>query len=83
MKQLGISGKRHIRIRINGGLAAAWAIPTGIMLAIFFLRSIFPFGDRSFLYMDMYHQYMPFFSELHDKLWEGKPVLYLECGYRF
>ncbi len=76
MKQLGISGKRHIRIRINGGLAAAWAIPTGIMLAIFFLRSIFPFGDRSFLYMDMYHQYMPFFSELHDKLWEGGSLFY-------
>ncbi len=72
----GVRGKRRIRIQINGGLAAAWAIPTGIMLAIFFLRSIFPFGDRSFLYMDMYHQYMPFFSEFHDKLWEGGSLFY-------
>lgn len=57
-------------------LAAAWAIPTGIMLAIFFLKSIFPFGGRSFLYMDMYHQYMPFFSEFYDKMQEGNGLLY-------
>lgn len=63
-------------IKINGGLAAAWAIPVGIMLAIFFLKSIFPFGNRSFLYMDMYHQYMPFFSEFYDKLREGGSMAY-------
>lgn len=57
-------------------LAAAWAIPTGIMLAIFFLKSIYPFGGRSFLYMDMYHQYMPFFSEFYDKMQEGSGLLY-------
>lgn len=66
----------HGKIKINGGLAAAWAIPVGIMLAIFFLKSIFPFGNRSFLYMDMYHQYMPFFSEFYDKLREGGSMAY-------
>ncbi len=64
------------RIRINGGLVAAWAIPTVIMLAIFFIKSIYPFGGRSFLYMDMYHQYMPFFSEFYDKLREGGSLAY-------
>ncbi len=64
------------KIRFNGGLAAAWAIPTAIMLAIFFMKSIYPFGDRSFLYMDMYHQYMPFFSDFYDKLREGGSLAY-------
>ena len=64
------------KIKINGGLVAAWAIPTVIMLAIFFIKSIYPFGGRSFLYMDMYHQYMPFFSEFYDKLREGGSLAY-------
>lgn len=71
------AGERARRkIQINGGLVAAWAIPTFVMLAIFFLKSIFPFGGRSFLYMDMYHQYMPFFSELYDKLRGGESLFY-------
>ncbi len=64
------------KIQINGGLVAAGTIPTVIMLAIFFLKSVFPFGNRSFLYMDMYHQYMPFFSEFYDKLREGGSMAY-------
>jgi len=67
---------RQRKIQVNRGLIAAWAIPVGIMLAIFFLKSIFPFGNRSFLYMDMYHQYMPFFSEFYDKLREGGSMAY-------
>ncbi|MDE6518064.1 MAG: YfhO family protein, partial [Acetatifactor sp.] len=64
------------KIQINGGLVAAGAIPAVIMLAIFFLKSVFPFGNRSFLYMDMYHQYMPFFSEFYNKLREGGSMAY-------
>lgn len=75
-KRIGTAGGARKKIRINGSLAAAWAIPTLIMLFIFFLKSIFPFGDRSFLYMDMYHQYMPFYSELYDKLREGSSLSY-------
>lgn len=68
--------RSHKKIRINGGLVAAWAIPTTVMLVIFFLKSIFPFGGRSFLYMDMYHQYMPFYSELYGKLQSGGSLAY-------
>lgn len=67
---------RHRKIQINVGLVAAWGIPTAVMLVIFFLRSIYPFGSRSFLYMDMYHQYMPFFSELYHKLHAGGSLAY-------
>lgn len=75
-KKTKAEGGSRRKIQINGGLAAAWAIPTAVMLAIFFLKSIFPFGGRSFLYMDMYHQYMPFFSEFYDKLREGGSLAY-------
>lgn len=75
-KKTGAADGSDKRVRINGGLVAAWAIPTGIMLVIFFLKSIFPFGGRSFLYMDMYHQYMPFYSLFYDKLREGGSLFY-------
>ncbi len=46
--------------------AAVWlsfVLPAVIVFSIFVAKGIYPFGDRSFLYSDMYHQYMPFFSE--------------------
>ncbi|HBA51277.1 MAG TPA: hypothetical protein DCZ91_26460 [Lachnospiraceae bacterium] len=50
----------------------AFLIPTVIMLVLFVIRGIYPFGDRSFLFADMYHQYMPFFSELLHKVRGGE-----------
>ncbi len=68
--------KRGIRIQWNPILFAAWAIPSGIMLLLFIISSIYPFGDRSFLYSDMYHQYMPFFTEFMEKVKAGEPLYY-------
>lgn len=68
--------KRGIRIQWNPILFAAWAIPSGIMLLLFMINSIYPFGDRSFLYSDMYHQYMPFFTEFVEKVKAGEPLYY-------
>lgn len=48
--------------------ALSFILPIISMVLIFALKSIFPFGDRSFLRTDMYHQYAPFFSELQYKL---------------
>ena len=52
----------------------AFLIPTVIMLVLFVIRGIYPFGDRSFLFADMYHQYMPFFSELLHKVRGGESL---------
>lgn len=54
----------------------SFMIPVLIMLVIFMLRRIYPFGDESFLHSDMYHQYMPFFSEFLHKLREGGSLFY-------
>lgn len=51
-------------------------LPVIIMLVIFIIRGIYPFGDRSFLFSDMYHQYMPFFSEFLRKIKAGEGLAY-------
>ncbi len=61
---------------INWSLLAAGVIPSVIMLVLFIANSIYPFGDRSFLFSDMYHQYMPFFSEFVDKVRAGENLYY-------
>lgn len=53
-------------------LALAFLLPVCVMLALFVINGIYPFGDRCFLSADLYHQYMPFFSELLHKLRAGE-----------
>ncbi|MCM1184029.1 MAG: YfhO family protein [Roseburia sp.] len=56
----------------------SFCIPVAIMLMIFFINDIYPFGDgdRSFLHIDMYHQYFPFLTEFYHKLRNGESLLY-------
>lgn len=58
----------------RGALFLAFLIPAAIMLVLFAVNGIYPFGDRSFLFSDMYHQYMPFFSELLHKVRGGESL---------
>ncbi|KIR03323.1 ABC transporter, permease protein [Lachnospiraceae bacterium TWA4] len=51
-------------------------LPIVIMLCVFAGNQIYPFGDNSFLRTDMYHQYAPFFAELHRKLTTGSSLSY-------
>ena len=46
-------------------LLPAFLIPVAVMTAVIILNEIYPFGDRCFLRVDMYNQYMPFFTEFH------------------
>lgn len=69
-------GIKTKKIAWNGALFAAWAIPVSIMLVLFMINGIYPFGDRSFLFSDMYHQYMPFFSEFVNKIKSGENLFY-------
>jgi len=62
--------------KTDKGILAAFLIPTLLMLVLFVVQGIYPFGSRSFLYMDMYHQYMPFFSEFVEKIKAGEGLAY-------
>ena len=57
-------------------LILSFAVPFMIMFTLFIIRGIYPFGDRSFLFSDMYHQYMPFFSEFMEKIKAGEGLAY-------
>lgn len=51
-------------------------VPLVIMVAIYVIRGIWPFGDVCYLRSDMYHQYCPFFSELWEKIRTGGSLEY-------
>ena len=54
----------------------AFLLPVLSLLLIFAVKGIYPFGDRSFLRTDMYHQYAPFHAQLAEKLQNGESLLY-------
>ncbi len=54
----------------------AFLLPALSLLLIFAVKGIYPFGDRSFLRTDMYHQYVPFHAQLAEKLQNGESLLY-------
>ncbi len=57
-------------------LLMSFLIPLFVMLLMFIANEIYPFGDRSFLSADLYHQYMPFFSELLHKIRGGETLYF-------
>ena len=48
----------------------------GVMLLIYLITGVFPFGDKTVLRMDLYHQYGPLFAELYDKVKSGGSLFY-------
>lgn len=54
----------------------SFLLPALILFIIFIIREIYPFGERSFLHIDMYHQYFPFLVEFYHKLRNGESLFY-------
>lgn len=57
-------------------MLAAFFVPFCVLLVIFANEGFFPFGDNQIAVIDMYHQYVPFLSELQYKLQNGGSFLY-------
>lgn len=68
--------KHYNHFESNLVYAVAFVIPLVILIALYFARGIFPFGDKCYLRSDMYHQYLPFYSELWYKLRSGSSLFY-------
>ena len=51
-------------------------IPFCWMLVFMIISSVLPFGNKSLLYSDGYHQYYPFFKEFRRALLSGESLLY-------
>jgi uncharacterized membrane protein YfhO len=54
----------------------AFLLPPAVMLAIYFITSITPFGSHTMLYSDNYHQYYPFFRQFRESLRAGDSLLW-------
>jgi len=54
----------------------AFIIPFMTIAAALIAIGVYPFGERSILIIDSYHQYAPFFSELRDKIFSGESLFY-------
>lgn len=65
-----LTAKKHFYGRL------AFLMPVIIVLIAYIAMGVFPFGDQAAMIIDSYHQYVPFFSELHDKIWHGDSLLY-------
>ncbi|MDE6641716.1 MAG: YfhO family protein [Acetatifactor sp.] len=66
---------KNVKIRRERAvLLLAFFLPVAVMLCLFIINGIYPFGGNSFLSGDLYHQYMPFFSELLHKVRGGESL---------
>ena len=71
--------KEHVQKKLEKNWiwsAMAFGIPFGASVIICAALGVYPFGENCILHVDMYHQYCPFFMELHEKLTEGGSLLY-------
>lgn len=73
-------------IRENKIYIGSFFIPFMIMMGVCIACEVEPFGDRSLVIIDGLHQYMPFFSEYHEKLRNLDSLFYSwngGLGYNF
>ena len=56
--------------------ALAFLLPMTVMLVIYFITSVTPFGSYTLLYSDNYHQYYPFFRQFRQALRSGDGLLW-------
>lgn len=64
------------RVKDNLMYIIAFMIPVIIMVIIYYMRKIFPFGEEMYLRSDCYHQYAPFHKEFFNKLKNGGSLTY-------
>ena len=75
--------KKWIQTKKAGGGAffLAGFFLTFLITAIGFAAiSVWPTGDKTVLIIDSLHQYLPFYTDMHNRLVEGKSLLYSFSG---
>lgn len=77
LKKLNKSNSRLSRfIDNNIYVSLAFLCATVLMLLVYYCYEIIPFGGRTVLRMDLFHQYGPLFAELYDRITNFKSLLY-------
>lgn len=65
--------------RFFAGNAYCWLsmiCTIGVMMLVYYCYELFPFGEKTILRMDLYHQYGPLFAELYDRVTNLKSFFY-------
>ena len=57
-------------------LLLAFSFPTLTVLAALVITGCYPYGDRTMLTVDLYHQYAPFVVTFRNKVLSGQSLLY-------
>ncbi len=64
------------RLAGNQYIMIAFLATSVTMLAVYLCNGMIPFGDKTILRMDLYHQYGPLFAELYDIVKDGGSLFY-------
>lgn len=67
---------RRLKRRRKNCYIWGFGIPVLTMIVAFAVNQVFPFGDHGVLIIDSLHQYLPFFTEFHEKLAGSESLLY-------
>lgn len=68
--------KKKSLISENQYIFLAFIATMGTMLIVFLCNGMVPFGDKTILRMDLYHQYGPLFAELYERIKGGDSLIY-------
>lgn len=60
----------------NISIIIAFLVPLIILIIVYYMRDIYPFGYNMYLRSDCYHQYAPFHKEFYDKITSGGNLTY-------
>jgi len=63
-------------VKDNGYVWLAFLASAALMFFMWFCNQMVPFGGRTILRVDLYHQYGPLFAELYERLTAGRSFLY-------
>ena len=63
-------------LKLNRYVFGSFFMPVIILVFVFACTGIYPFGEQQLAIIDMYHQYVPFLSELQCRLQEGGSLFY-------
>lgn len=63
-------------IQENQYILLAFLATMGTMIIVFLCNQMVPFGDKTILRMDLYHQYGPLFAELYERVTSGDSLIY-------
>lgn len=71
-----MTAKKKNLLNENQYIFLAFIATMGTMLIVFLCNQMVPFGDKTILRMDLYHQYGPLFAELYERIIHGDSLFY-------